>query len=152
MSTNPITQLRLKRAKSKRAPMPVSKKPRRPHAEAVSRINFFSEAGKLLYGRLIAAVTGIRFDYTMEIMMEREERKRARSKRLRSNGSWKPAANGARECARECARRMRQHLTQHPSVIARFANHPTRAQIESEIERHERFQSIRRDALTLETA
>lgn len=32
--------------------------------------------------------------------------------------------------SRPALRRLRQKLVQHPSVIARFANHPTRAQIE----------------------
>ena len=30
-------------------------------------------------------------------------------------------------------RRLRQKLVQHPSVVARFANHPTRAQVDEAI-------------------
>jgi hypothetical protein len=157
--------------------MPVSRL-RKGHAartklERVSRINFFTEAGSLLYNRLISAVTGIRYDYTMEIVIEREARATARRARMRGD-RWKAAGPNSQEAKR----RLGQHLVQHPSVIARFAQHPTQADIaravaeveasgtkpslgkrilnrlkgETEVERHDRLQAARRDALTLETA
>lgn len=79
-------------------------------------VNPYTVAGSLLYGKLIAAVTGIRYDMTVEIALEREHRRGISKRRRNTGGHWLPAGPGSREAQR----RTRQTLTQHPSVLRRF--------------------------------
>jgi hypothetical protein len=124
---NPITALRLKRAKHRRAPMPVSQKPRRKKGESGGP-SPYSVAGTLLYGFFAAAELRKRQHRvpTQELL---ERRSRVTKRRRTSTGFLIAAPAGSREAERR--KRQGAHLHQHPSVVARFANHPTPAQIEA---------------------
>jgi hypothetical protein len=122
---NPITALRLKRAKARRAPMPVSQKPRRKKGESGGP-SPYSVAGTLLYSFYEAGELRKRQHRvpTQELV---ERRVRVTKRRRSSFGHAQADIAGSRPALR----RLRQKLVQHPSVIARFANHPTREQIEA---------------------
>lgn len=109
--------------------MPVSRLRPDHHARVRDRestINFYTEAGKLLYDRLISSATGIRHDYTMEIMLEREVRHSARKRRMRPGGQrWLSATAESREARR----RRGQGLVQHESVTLRFQHHPPATEV-----------------------
>lgn len=109
--------------------MPVSQKPRIHYRDRNMEgrgPNIFSAAGRLLYGFYDAAAAARRAyaQATVAHMLREEQRK---SRRRPGGQIWLPANADSREAQR----RRRQNLTQHPSVIARFASHPTRAQIEA---------------------
>lgn len=103
--------------------MPFSKRPRRPRGEPRGP-NPFTRAGTLLYSWYEAAMYRKleQRDVTIET---------TRAHARRRTKAWRtPGAD-----SREAKRRVRQgaHLSQHPSVLERFANHPTRAQIEETV-------------------
>lgn len=128
--------------------MPVSQKPRRKKGETGGP-SPYSVAGTLLYSFYEAGMRRkAQQVLTPEELMARSER-RARGRRVRNrihvallgmlSKRRHHAAPGEVFYApadvagsRPAERRKRQgaHLHQHPSVVARFANHPTRAQIE----------------------
>jgi len=154
MTLNPITALRAKRARSRKASlMPVSQKPRKKYADrdlAGRGPNLFTNAGKLLYGFYDAGATRMRqyTQATIDRMLRAEDRadklkprktstriqlgRRTRHNQVITHGHAY-AAPADRAGSRPAERRKRQqaHLHQHPSVVARFANHPTRAEIEA---------------------
>lgn len=104
--------------------MPVSKKPRGPKRETAGP-NPYTPAGTLLYSWYEHAAQRKLAGPTME-----EVTRRARTSKRRKFSTYRAAAPAG---SREAERRKRQTLTQHPSVIARFANHPTRAEIDAQI-------------------
>ena len=124
IALNPITALRMKRAKARRAPMPVSQKPRRKKGESSGPCTY-SVAGTLLYSFFSAGELRKR-QHRVPTQADVDHRIRVTRRRRSSSGS--PLADVAG--SRPAQRRLRQKLVQHPSVVARFANHPTRAQIE----------------------
>lgn len=127
--------------------MPVSQKPRRKKGESGGP-SPYSVAGTLLYSFYEA---GMRRKAQQVLTPEQlADRQRTSSRRVRRSNN--PVLIGRKTnqnpggpsmglvhyaaCdpvgSRAAERRKRQgaHLHQHPSVVARFANHPTRAQIE----------------------
>lgn len=111
--------------------MPVSQKPRIRYRDRNMEgrgPNIFSAAGKLLYGFYDAAAAARRAyaQATVARMLREDQR---RSRRRSGNSAWIPANADSREAQRR--RRQGVYHTQHPSVIARFANHPTQAHIEA---------------------
>ena len=154
MTLNPITALRAKRARSRKASlMPVSQKPRMKFKDrdtAGRGPNLFTAAGKLLYGfyEFAASRRGQYAQATVDKMLRAEDRAeklkpRKTSTRIQLGRRTRHnsvvvmghvmAAPADRAGSRPAERRRRQqaHLNQHPSVVARFANHPTQAQIEA---------------------
>lgn len=113
--------------------MPVSKKPRRHYRDRTEPRgpNPYTRAGTLLYSfyELAALARRAGKDATID-QIQRHARRKERTRlhtKFATVRSWIPAGPDSREAKR----RRRQTLTQHPSVVARFANHPTRAQIEA---------------------
>lgn len=150
IALNPITALRLKRAKHRRAPMPVSQKPCRKKGETGGP-SPYSVAGTLLYSFYEA---GMRRKAQQVLTPEQlVDRQRTSTRRIRRSNN--PVLVGRRTAqnpggasmgtvqyaacdpagSRAAERRKRQgaHLHQHPNVVARFANHPTPAQIEAAV-------------------
>jgi len=127
--------------------MPFSKKPRRrydPHAEGHGP-NPYTTAGTLVYSWFEQAAMRKLGHATAERASPRKRRTRrhptthvgfrTRQNRLGSvitrNGITMAACDPAG--SKPAQRRLRQKLVQHPSVVARFANHPTRAQVDEAI-------------------
>ena len=107
--------------------MPVSQKPRRKKGESGGP-SPYSVAGTLLYGFFAAAELRKRQHRvpTQELI---DRRIRVTKRRRSSGGS--PLADVAGSKPAERRKRQGAHLHPHPSVVARFANHPTPAQIEA---------------------
>lgn len=125
--------------------MPVSKKPRGPKREDATGANPFTIAGKLLYDLYEAAKRRALGGPTMEETTRRARTGKARTRRgkgvigrtvtgryIMGDVSISPC-DPAGSRAAERRRRQGAHLHQHPSVIERFKNHPTRAEIDAEI-------------------
>lgn len=126
--------------------MPVSQKPRGPKREAAGP-NPFTPAGTLLYGFFEAAAQRKLGGPTVEEMTRRARTKKPRTRRhvgrysikrrtrygvIADKGdSYAAPCDAAGSKPAERRRRQGAHLHQHPSVVARFANHPTREQIEA---------------------
>lgn len=126
IALNPITALRMKRAKARRAPMPVSQKPRRKKGESSGPCTY-SVAGTLLYSFFSAGELRKR-QHRVPTQADVDHRIRVTKRRRSSAGHAGCDVAGSRPAERR--RRQGAHLHQHPSVVARFANHPTPAQIE----------------------
>lgn len=106
--------------------MPVSQKPRRKKGETGGP-SPYSVAGTLLYSFYEAGELRKR-QHRVPTQADVDHKIRVTRRRRSSSGS--PLADIAGSRPAERRRRQGAHLHQHPSVVARFANHPTRAQIE----------------------
>lgn len=105
--------------------MPVSQKPRRRKGESGGP-SPYSVAGTLLYGFFAAAEIRKR-QHRVPTQADVDHRIRVTKRRRSSFGHAGCDVAGSRPAERR--KRQGAHLHQHPSVIARFANHPTPAQI-----------------------
>lgn len=126
-STNPIYELRKFRQKHRRAPLNMATKNRKKRRDFF--ISYASSAGQMI----LKFLTRIRPGMAEAIRNdERQARSMARiiGRRRRAPGqSFLVAGSNSREATRR--RRQGVFAAQHPSVVARFANHPTRAQVEA---------------------
>lgn len=118
--------------------MPVSQKPRRKKGESSGPCTY-SVAGTLLYSFYEAGELRKR-QHRVPTQADVDHRIRVTRRRRSSTGHAGCDIAGSRPALR----RLRQKLVQHPSVIARFANHPTRAQIEEAAARIEQLDPLRK--------
>ncbi|KQS75087.1 hypothetical protein ASG32_08290 [Methylobacterium sp. Leaf361] len=107
--------------------MPVSQKPRRKKGESSGPCTY-SVAGTLLYSFYEAGELRKRM-HRVPTQADVDHKIRVTRRRYSSTGHAGCDIAGSRPAERR--RRQGAHLHQHPSVIARFANYPTRAQIEA---------------------